>query len=250
MAVLATPDTTPHPSRATVGACDWLEDVPAAVVDDLVAASTWRTLDIGDLLVRSGDAPTEVFVVVGGRVGAWRGADGGPPGAPGAHGVWYWISGEPPVTIGLENLVADSRWFASICVQAPATEVLVVPAAAVHTLLAAHPPAALAVAAHVARRLQAFTEQVADLALLDVARRVAKYLLEHREGDRIVLPDRQADLADRLAASRQRVNAAFALFDRRGWIRPEGRGRWLIVDAASLDRYAGTAHAHRRERHR
>lgn len=231
----------------TVAGCDWLEGVPTDLVDALVAASTWRRLAPGDLLVRSGDAPDHLYVAVSGRVGAWRGADGGPPGG---HGVWYWISGEPPVTMGLENLVADSRWFASLWVQEPDTDVLVVPAAAVHALLAAHPPAALAVAAHIARRLQAFTEQVADLALLDVSRRVAKYLLEHRDGDRITLPDRQADLADRLAASRQRVNAALALFDRRGWIRPSGRGRWVIVDAVALDRYAGTAHAHRRERHR
>ena len=236
---------------ATIARCDWLADVPVALVDALVAASEWRRCGPGDVLVRSGDSPDHLYVAVSGRVGAWRGADGRPPGGPpGAHGVWYWISGEPPVTMGLENVVADSRWFASLCVQEPATDVLVVPAAAVHTLLAAHPPAALAVATHIARRLQAFTEQVADLALLDVARRVAKYLLEHRDGTRIVLPDRQADLADRLAASRQRVNSALALFDRRGWIRPEGRGRWVIVDAVALGSYAGTAHAEGRERHR
>ncbi|MHA3704846.1 Crp/Fnr family transcriptional regulator [Jatrophihabitans sp. YIM 134969] len=234
---------------AVVARCDWLRGVPSPLVGDLVAASQWRCLGTGEVLAASGDAPDQVFVAVSGRIGAWRGIDGRPP-EPGGHGVWYWISGEPPVTAGLENLVADSRWFASLCVQAPDTDVLVVPAAAVHALLAAHPPAGVAVAAHIARRLQAFTEQVADLALLDVARRVAKYLLEHRDGPRVLLPDRQADLADRLAASRQRVNAALALFDRRGWIRSEGRGRWLVVDAAALDRYAGASHAENRERHR
>lgn len=251
-----------------IAGCDWLAGAPVPAVTELLAASRAVRLAEGHELYGSEERPERLFVLLAGRVGAWRGAPraalpgvargaGGSVGGPvelpvqgpAGPGVWYWIGDVAMTTMCLENVVAGIPYFATMKALSGGTDVLIVPAAALDRLLDVHPRTALEIARHVARRLQAFTEQATDLALLDVARRVAKYLVQHRTENTVELPLRQSDLADRLAASRQRVNTALAHFARRGWVVPEGRGRYRITDLAALRAYAGEPHDTGAERH-
>jgi CRP/FNR family cyclic AMP-dependent transcriptional regulator len=80
----------------------------------------------------------------------------------------------------------------------------------VRGLLASHPEAALQLIRGLIGRMRYMTENLKDLALLDVYGRVAKLLLElATEADgRLVIDQRltQQDIADRVSASREMVS--------------------------------------------
>lgn len=113
-----------------------------------------------------------------------------------------------------------------------------VPREAIVDLLARRPALASSMLVAIAQRVHQATGAAADLVFLDLPRRVAKYLLEHRPappGESVVdLGMSQGELAARLGASRQRVNAALAEFERRGWISLNGR-TVTVNDAPALE---------------
>jgi hypothetical protein len=78
------------------------------------------------------------------------------------------------------------------------------------------------------------TGTAADLVFLDLARRVAKYLMEHLDVGLL-----QGQLAARLGASRQRVNGVLGDFERRGRITTAGQ-RITVSDRAAMERLLAT----------
>ena len=96
--------------------------------------------------------------------------------------------------------------------------------------------AMLACLSTVVRRL---TGEAADLALLDLHHRLAKFLLsECPSGANPVfdLPLTQAEIASRVGSTRQGVNAALRDLQHRGWITRTGH-RVRIRDASALERF-------------
>jgi CRP/FNR family transcriptional regulator, cyclic AMP receptor protein len=87
--------------------------------------------------------------------------------------------------------------------------------------------------AEVVRRL---TGAAADLVFLDIPRRVAKLLLTLPPDGGTALT--QAEMADRVGASRQSLNAALQDFQRRGWI-TVARREIGVRDRAALRRFVG-----------
>jgi CRP-like cAMP-binding protein len=86
--------------------------------------------------------------------------------------------------------------------------------------------------ASVIRRLDG---HAADLAFLDLPRRVGKLLLTQSAAGPALT---QTEMAARVGASRQSVNAAMQEFQRRGWIRLAAR-EVTVLDAAALGRFVG-----------
>jgi CRP-like cAMP-binding protein len=83
------------------------------------------------------------------------------------------------------------------------------------------------------------TGTAADLVFLDLPRRVAKLIVdEHRSSgsDVIDMPLTQSEIASRVGASRQSVNAALRDFQRRGWITSSGH-EIRIRDIRALSRF-------------
>ena len=95
--------------------------------------------------------------------------------------------------------------------------------------------ALLVTLASVIRRLDG---HAADLAFLDLPRRVGKLLLEQHANPQNAPSLTQTEMAARVGASRQSVNAALQEFQRRGWLRIAAR-EISINDAAALARYVG-----------
>ncbi len=251
------PATVPDPDCPTgdpvlLRSVDWLAGAPREPLDDFARRCAVLRLARGTQLARPGEAPDRAWVLLQGRLGAWRGTPrlrgGVPEQGVAGPGLWYWVADRPGTTAGLEAVVSGLPVLADLRVMAEPTDVLAVPAPAVHDLLAAWPEGGLAVARHVAGRLQALTEQVVDLVVLDVPRRVANHLVRHRDGDVAVLPPSQGELAERLAASRQRVNRALSDLTRRGWIAPLGPGRYALVDLPALRDFGGVVDDPRRPR--
>jgi CRP/FNR family transcriptional regulator, cyclic AMP receptor protein len=215
-----------------IAASPLLAGVPADDVRTLATAATVRRYRRGQLLFCEGDPGDSMLVVVEGTLKAFHTSP---------HGDELLLAVvEPPETLG-ELTVADGG-ARSLSVSALTSAVVLrIPR---DTLLevAARSPAftgALLVAlADVVRRL---TGAAADLVFLDIPRRVAKFLLTLRgpeETDIVRTRLTQTDMADRIGASRQSLNAALQEFQRRGWI-TVGQREITISDPSALRRFVG-----------
>jgi len=218
---------------ASVGGADWLVDTPPDVVQRLVEDSFDIWLERDEVVYAPG-AAKQAYVLLAGRIGAWHARS-----AERADGVWYYITDVALTTVCLENVLTDIDYHGSMRVLSDTAHLLAVPAGALDRLLEAHPATGVAIARHVSRRLQGFTEQSIDLALLDTSRRLAKYLLRLADAGGRTQSMAQHDLAARLGMSRQSVNAALAKFVQRGWMVRAGEGSYQLVDREAVEQHAG-----------
>jgi CRP/FNR family transcriptional regulator, cyclic AMP receptor protein len=104
---------------------------------------------------------------------------------------------------------------------------------------AVSPALTMALLAALAALVRRLTGSAADLAFLDIPRRVAKLALSRAApGGNATTRLTQAEMAAAVGASRQSLNAALRDFQRRGWItvRP---GSIELRDPDALRRFAG-----------
>lgn len=205
--------------------------------------SATRRFRKGQLLMVEGDPSESILVVTKGRLKVST----------------YSVRGDELIidtvdvgqTVGELGVLARSPRSATV-EAISAGEGLSVPASAVDDLLLRKPEVARQLLLAVARHVYQATRTASDLAFLDLPRRVAKYVLErwsaaaeapgHAAGTDHAAIDvglSQRELAARLGASRQRVNAALAHFSRRGWIDLEGQ-RLTVRDPAALEKLLQT----------
>ena len=203
--------------------------LPEEVRDGLRGQMELRNYDRGELLFRQGDAATELFVVVDGRIAiATQAGDGREAMVAvleqgGLFGELALFDDEPRS--------ADGRALTDSTVAALAYE-------PVRQALRARPELLWVMVRLLAERLRATDETLADAVFLDVPARTAKRLLELAgDQDAFTIPMTQEELASMIGASRERVNKALALFARLGWIEQTDR-RYRITDRVQLSRRA------------
>jgi len=114
-------------------------------------------------------------------------------------------------------------------------QLLRIPAAPLRTLLLASPGAALRVAAELAAVVRRLTGSSADLVLLPLAPRLAKFLIASgaTSDGAVVVLDSQGRVGARLGVSRQSLNQTLHLFAQQGLIAVEGR-TVRVLDARRL----------------
>lgn len=219
-----------RPTVEQLGEIEWFRRVGPSLVEHAAEVCRIDLLDRDEVLYRATHPPDAFFVLLHGRVGAWRG------GPTHADSMLYFITECRHESLCLENVVARLPYFATMRSLADGTAVLRVPASLLPVMLAADPDLGLAIARHIAVRLQIFTEQMTDLGALPVMRRVAKYLLDQLtpDSDLVVIPLRQAELASRLGAARQSVNQSLATLAHRGIVEVVGRGVYHVHDRQTL----------------
>ncbi len=206
--------------------------LPAPALALLAAHATSRPARKGQLLFGEGDPAESLIILVRGRATIFVGS------ADGEELLLTVL--EPGDSFGELNL-ADGGPRSASAQMLESGELLVLQRRDVLAVAGTHPE----VLAHLLRGLAAIvrrlTESSADLVFLDVPRRVAKALLARVEeagpDQPVDLRLSQGGLAALLGASRQRVNEALRGFERRGWVRADGR-RVLIRDEAALRRFA------------
>ncbi len=106
-----------------------------------------------------------------------------------------------------------------------------------------HPKVALKLLAALSRKLRRTTQQVQDVALLDVPARLARHLLELAETRGEVLPRgkarvvqvTQAELASAIGATRESANKWLGYFERQGLLTLK-RGQVTVVDPDALSK--------------
>ncbi|HSL60116.1 MAG TPA: Crp/Fnr family transcriptional regulator [Acidimicrobiales bacterium] len=200
-------------------------DLPPAQLDRLVAVAETRELRRGDVLFAEDEEPTELFVVVDGRIAiAKRSVDGR------ESVVALMERGDLFGELGLfdrEGRSAEARAL-------ELSQVVAIPYAAVRDLYESSPELLWHVIAMLTRRLRAIDDALADSVFLDVTGRTAKRLLELAgDADEFSLPITQEELAGMVGASRERVNKAIASFIRLGWIEQHDR-RYRITNRQQL----------------
>jgi CRP/FNR family cyclic AMP-dependent transcriptional regulator len=189
-------------------------------------ASEVRTLRRGDVLFTEGSEPTELFVVVQGRIAiANKSIDGR------ESVVALMEAGEAFGEMGLflgEGRTAEARALEP-------SEVVAVPYMPIRVVYGRRPELLWKVVALLAARLRNMDGALADAVFLDVTGRTAKRLLELAgDADEFVLPVTQEELAGMVGASRERVNKALAQFVRLGWVEQQER-RYRITNRQQLE---------------
>jgi CRP/FNR family transcriptional regulator, cyclic AMP receptor protein len=198
-------------------------------LDALVASSDQRSFSRGDVIFLEEDEPTELFVVLSGRIAmANRSVDG-------RESVIALMEagdlfGDMPLFDGLARS-ADAR------VLEP-SQVLAIPYAPLRELYEHRPEMLWNVVRLLALRIRNTDSALADSVFLDVTGRTAKRLLELAgDADEFSLPVTQEELAGMVGASRERVNKAIASFVKLGWIEQADR-RYRITKREELTRRA------------
>lgn len=193
-----------------------LGSVPDADLAVLAGESRLRSFRRGQIVFGTGDPGDTLIVVISGRVKvAVRSADGGE--------LTLVVVG-PGGTVG-DVSVADGGPRSADVEALEDSSLLMVPQARLQDICTRVPAAGSALARSVAATLRRLTEAMSDVVFLDLPRRVAKVLLSQpRNSDGVLSPQlTQQQLAHHAASTRQSVNAALRVFEKRGWISVSGR---------------------------
>jgi CRP/FNR family transcriptional regulator, cyclic AMP receptor protein len=196
----------------------------------VLEASRMRAFRRGQILFTKDDPGDTLIVVISGLVKVVvRSADGGE----------LTLTHVPPGGIFGELSIADGGTRSADAETLEDSELLLIPRATIQEICGRVPTAAQALADSMAASLRRLTDAASDMVFLDLPRRVAKVLASQMPDDDgvIRLKQRQEELAHRVGATRQSVNAALRGFQRRGWIQLHDR-TVIVTQAAALSRFA------------
>ncbi len=199
-------------------------------LDSLVAATDERSFSRGDVVFLEGDEPTELFVVVSGRIAmANRSIDG-------RESVIALDGSRRPLRRHAARSTGSNARPTRGCSSLPRS--IAIPYAPLRALYETRPELLWNVVRLLALRLRNTDEALADSVFLDVTGRTAKRLLELAgDADEFSLPVTQEELAGMVGASRERVNKAIASFVKLGWIEQAER-RYRITNREELTKRA------------
>jgi CRP/FNR family transcriptional regulator, cyclic AMP receptor protein len=218
-------------ARARIlAACPLFSGVAEPRLEELAEQAQPRRYRRGQLVFCEGDSGDSLLVVVEGslKVTSAR-ADGGE----------FLLAVMTPNHVIGELTVADGGPRSATVGAVTDATVLRIPREAVLATAAQSPAVTMALLATLAAMVRRLTGSAADLAFLDIPRRVAKLVLSRAgPGGDATTRLTQAELAAAVGASRQSLNAALRDFQRRGWItvRP---GKIELTDPDALRRFTG-----------
>ncbi len=196
--------------------------LPAAVLERLAASMQRRLYKRGQVVFHQDDPGAAVHVIERGRIKVVL-------TTPEGEEMLLRVLGEGELFGELALLDGRPRSATVVALEDTVTHVL--ERATFLDFLRAHPEAALDLCRALAELIRRLTDQVEDLALLDVPRRLERKLLELADaygqpGPRGTLIDvrlTQSELASMIGTSRASVNSCLALLEERGIIRREGQ---------------------------
>jgi CRP/FNR family transcriptional regulator, cyclic AMP receptor protein len=171
------------------------EAIPPAELDALAAHTATKGFPKNAIIINEGDATDALYVILVGRVKVFL---------LGENGREFILGGAGPGDYFGELALDGGPRSASVMTLEP-TRCAIVPRTELQGFVARYPAVALTIMTNLSRRVRVLTENVRNLALLDVYGRVAHLLVESAgEGGELDLS--QQDIADRVGASRQMVS--------------------------------------------
>ena len=193
-----------------------------------------KTFAPGDALLRAGDEPWGIVVVLEGRVRVVR-SSGGRTVAVHTEG--------PGGTLAEVPLFAGGTLPASAIAVEP-TRCALFARDALRAALAASPDVAFRLLERLARRVRDLVERLDRITSLGVAARLAGHLLARAEvqrGATLTLGMTQGQLAEELGTVREVVVRELRALREAGVLRAAGGGRWQVLDIEALRRHAGAS---------
>lgn len=215
--------------RAALESVPLFRPLSASEIAQILGHTVLKRADPGALILRKGDPPSGMLVILQGSVSITAMAADGREVTFGVLGAGEFL-GEISLLDGAHRS-ADVRALEN-CV------LLVVERAGFLDLVRSNPDLSFKLMAELCRRLRRANLAYEDLALLDLPGRIGKLLLGlpqqiTQHGRRISFRLSQADLGRLAGVSREKVNRQLRLWERQGIIARE-RGHLLILRPESL----------------
>jgi CRP-like cAMP-binding protein len=209
-------------------------------VAELLPSVRQRSFARGEALWHEGDPATELYIVARGQAKSYRVSRDGvelivgivsPVDSLGAVGLFH---------SGGVRLVSVGAMEPTVCLTIPRDQLV--------AFMAHHPPVMLRVLETLSELAHRATYFLTDVAFEDIRRRVARTLLDLAreqgeptdDGVRIRLKLSQTTLAAMVAASRENVNRALALFVSQGVV-SQREGFFVVRDRKALETAADSA---------
>lgn len=194
--------------------------------DMLAKGSTVMTFEADTIVIYRGDTAENVFLILEGSVAVE---------SMSSHGKSISISSLGAGEVFGEMAVLDGRdRSANIRTLEPAS-LLLISEARFRALLSENPEFAYEVILDLVQRLRQADDQIESIMFLTLKRRLADLLLDLFRAQGPELRITQADLANRLTATREKVNVNLQVLREAGAIKL-GRGRVTLLDEAILTR--------------
>jgi CRP-like cAMP-binding protein len=212
--------------------CTLFAGLPEEDLHRLAEASSLRRYRRGQFVVHAGDPGDSLLVIADGSLKAVTTSP---------HGEELLLAVvETGESVG-ELTVADGGERSATVAALTDAAVVRIPRESVLAVAERSPALMRALLTSLATTVRRLTGDAADLVFLDTPRRVAKLLLSMAPPagpPRVHLELTQSELAERVGATRQTVNAALQGFQRRGWITVDQRDVTLH-DVPALRRFVG-----------
>jgi CRP-like cAMP-binding protein len=194
--------------------------------DALAEGSTVTTYETDTIVIYRGDAAEHVYLILEGSVAVE---------SMSSHGKSISISSLSAGKVFGEMAVLDGRDRSANIRTLEPTSLLLISKSRFRALLNDNPEFAYEVILDLVQRLRQADDQIESIMFLTLKGRLAELLLSLFKAHGPELKITQVDLANRLTATREKVNVNLQVLQAAGAIRL-GRGRVTLLDAAILAR--------------
>jgi CRP/FNR family transcriptional regulator, cyclic AMP receptor protein len=194
-----------------------ISEISDPMVRELAARGQVRTFPKNAVIINEGDRGDSLYVILSGKVKVYVSDDEGREMILDLYGPGDYVG----------EMALDGRPRSASVMTLEPTSCSVVTRDELRSAIGANPDVATSLIATLIDRARIATDNVKNLALMDVYGRVARLLLSlaKEEGGKLVVPERmtQQDIADRVGASRDMISRIFKDLTVGGYVTIENR---------------------------
>lgn len=194
-----------------------ISEISDPMVRELAARGQVRTFPKNAVIINEGDRGDSLYVLLSGKVKVYVSDDDGREMILDIYGPGDYVG----------EMALDGRPRSASVMTLEPTSCSVVTRDELRSAIGANPDIAMSLIATLIDRARIATDNVKNLALMDVYGRVARLLLSlaKEEGGKLVVPERmtQQDIADRVGASRDMISRIFKDLTIGGYVTIENR---------------------------
>jgi CRP/FNR family cyclic AMP-dependent transcriptional regulator len=195
-----------------------ISEIGDPMVRELAARGQVRTFPKNAVIINEGDRGDSLYVILSGKVKVYVSDDDGREMILDIYGPGDYVG----------EMALDGRPRSASVMTLEPTSCSVVTRDELRNAISANPDVAMALISTLIDRARIATDNVKNLALMDVYGRVARLLLslaKDEGGGKLVVPERmtQQDIADRVGASRDMISRIFKDLTIGGYVTIENR---------------------------
>ncbi|HQR21571.1 MAG TPA: Crp/Fnr family transcriptional regulator [Burkholderiaceae bacterium] len=194
-----------------------ISDISDPMVRELASRGQVRTFPKNAVIINEGDRGDSLYVLLSGKVKVYVSDDDGREMILDMYGPGDYVG----------EMALDGRPRSASVMTLEPTSCSVVTRDELRRAIGANPDIAMSLIATLIDRARIATDNVKNLALMDVYGRVARLLLSlaKEDGGKLVVPERmtQQDIADRVGASRDMISRIFKDLTIGGYVTIENR---------------------------